>query len=200
MPRRSSSHSSPGLLGLLRLAAFLVVFGALAGFALYAGRVVAIDVPDAPRADAIVVLTGGDGRLQSAAALLDEQRGTRLLISGVHPDVTDDELRTALSVDTARFACCVDLGREAVDTAGNAREIAQWVNTNQFGSIIVVTSDYHIPRSLLELAAILPDTSLVAYPVETRRPWASLRSAQRWSLEYLKYVAVLAREILAGRA
>lgn len=200
MPRRSSSHSSPGLLGLLRLAAFLVVFVALAGFALYSGRVMSIGVPDAPRADAIVVLTGGDGRLQSAATLLDEQRGSRLLISGVHPDVTEDELRTAMSVDTARFACCVDLGREAADTAGNAREIAQWVETNQFGSIIVVTSDYHIPRSLLELAAILPDTDLVAYPVHTHRPWASLRSAQRWSLEYLKYVAVLGREILAGRA
>tara|TARA_R110002073_G_scaffold63696_16_gene159574 strand:- start:7443 stop:8045 length:603 start_codon:yes stop_codon:yes gene_type:complete len=200
MSRRTPDTRSVGLLGLLRLGAFLVLFGALAGFAVFSSRVAGMPVPDRPDADAIVVLTGGDGRLQSAAALLDDHHGARLLISGVHPDVTEAELIAAMDADAARFGCCVDLGREAVDTAGNAREIAAWVEANNYQSIIVVTSDYHLPRSLLELGAHLPDTTFVAFPVRTDRPWSSLRSTQRWSLEYLKYIAVLAREFAAGRA
>lgn len=200
MPRRSSSRPASGLLELLRFAAFALVFAALAGFAIYASRVAALTQPGEPLAEGIVVLTGGDGRLLSAAALLDGFSGDRMLISGVHPDVTEEELRAAMGADASRFACCVDIGREAADTTGNAREIAQWVEANGYDSIIVVTSDYHLPRSLLELGAHLPETEFIAYPVATPRPWTNVRSAQRWSLEYLKYIAVLAREILAGRA
>jgi uncharacterized SAM-binding protein YcdF (DUF218 family) len=200
MSRRRRDIENNTLLRLIRFAAFLAVAIGLIGFAAFSGKILSVPTPSDPQADAIVVLTGGEGRLQRAALLLEDDRGARLLISGVHPDVTAGDIQTTLNADTTRFDCCVDLGREAADTAGNAREVSEWVSDNAYQSIIVVTSDYHLPRSLLELQALMPDTQLIAYPVLTSRPWTSLRSAQRWALEYFKYVAIWTREKLAGRA
>ena len=200
MPRRTRHISRSRPSGVFRFGAFAIVLAALAGFVAFSVMVTSTPTPPSPRAEAIVVLTGGDGRLQSAAQLLDDDSGARLLISGVHPDVTADDLRAAMSASEARFDCCVDMGREATDTVGNAHEISAWARSNNYHSLIVVTSDYHLPRSLLELRALMPEADLVAYPVHTPRPWTSLRSAQRWTLEYFKYVAVLTRETAAGRA
>ncbi len=183
----------------LRGLAFLIVFGVLAGFAGYAGHVSALDPPENVRADAIIVLTGGEGRLQRAVALLEEGAGTRVLVSGVNPDVSEAAVRASIDIDPDLFACCVDLGREAADTVGNAREAAAWAEEHGFDRIIVVTSDYHIPRAILELRALMPEAELVAWPVGTPRPWESAVSARRWSLEYLKFTAVFLREMARGQ-
>lgn len=194
MARRRNPETSGGsILSAARLGAFVVLGALLAGFLTFSVHVSGLE-PDADASgDAIIVLTGGEGRLAVATELLERRAGSRLLISGVHPDVTPDELRAAMGTSARLFDCCVDLGREAADTTGNAIETAGWVSERGYDRVLIVTSDYHLPRSLLEMRARMPDVELVAYPVRSPRPWTDVHSARRWLLEYLKFTAVWVR-------
>ncbi len=155
---------------------------------------------DPPNADGIVALTGASSlRIEAAVQLLENGKGQRLLVSGVNPDVTRPELQ-AVAHDFGRaFNCCVDLGFHAANTQGNARETANWVDYHHYRTLIVVTSDYHIPRAMLELKAAMPGVKLYPYPVasaalDAHHWWRSGESARRMTLEYCKYIAILARE------
>ena len=157
--------------------------------------------PEPPRADAIVALTGAsDVRLGAAMRLLEAKKGERMLISGVSRKATRADIREVTRGYGVLFDCCVDLGFQAETTLGNAQETAEWARNHGFESLVVVTSDYHMPRSLVELRAALPGVTLHPYPVETdidaQRWWASGQSARRITLEYCKYLVVLFREIV----
>jgi uncharacterized SAM-binding protein YcdF (DUF218 family) len=153
-----------------------------------------------PEADAIVALTGGDAdRLTTAMKLLQEGRGRRLLISGVNPKVEDADVYDVLEGAPELIACCVDLGRQAKDTLGNASETAAWSRRNGFSRLIVVTDDFHMPRSLAELRVAMPLAQLIPYPVATSlsEPGAwqrDLSAAMSLGGEYVKYLAIRARE------
>lgn len=186
------------------LAVLTALFLALAmGFYGFAKTVHETRAPDpAPEADAIVALTGGSlDRLQTGMDLLAQGRGRRLLISGVNPKVTNAELAELLGGRDDLFACCIDVGRYAEDTLGNAAETAAWVQRNGFRKIILVTDDYHMPRSLTELRIASPEAAFIAFPVPTRvsRPGSWQRDADaagRLGVDYLKYLAIRGREIL----
>lgn len=158
--------------------------------------------PEPPQSQAIVALTGGSlDRLSTGVRLLEEQRGERLLISGVNAIVTDAELFDLLDVDPALAACCVDLGRDADDTLGNAAETASWAREHHYRRIILVTDDYHMPRSYAELSIALPEAEIHPYPVRTRYTdpsvWRSdLSAAGRLASEYIKYSVIRGREAL----
>ena len=155
---------------------------------------------DPPNADGIVALTGAASvRIEAAVQLLENGKAQRLLVSGVNPDVTRPELQ-AVAHDFGRaFNCCVDLGFHAENTQGNARETAGWAAYHHYRSLIVVTSDYHIPRAMLELRAAMPGVTLYPYPVadaglDAHHWWRTGESARRMAMEYCKYLAILARE------
>lgn len=173
--------------------------------ALFAGGFLQF-VADLPRqspvsepADAIVVLTGGGERLTSALGLLAEGKGQRLLISGVNPGTTRDDLEILAGPDHEdAFACCIDLDYVATSTSTNANETALWTLSNDYDRLIVVTAAYHMPRSLAELKARLPDTMLIANPVfpqtvDLTRWWASPKTLRLLVTEYTKYIASLVR-------
>lgn len=105
--------------------------------------------------DAIVVLTGAPGRIDRGIELLEQHQAKRLLISGVAPGVRPVELAQQYRVPLALFACCVDLGHEAVDTTSNAQETARWVDRHGYRSVRLVTSDWHMARARMELDAAL---------------------------------------------
>ncbi|HYF23012.1 MAG TPA: YdcF family protein [Caulobacteraceae bacterium] len=188
------------------LAALLVVvliWGV--GLMAFADRAARANPPfDAPTADGIVVLTGAsDKRIETGMELLEQERGRRLLVSGVNRQVTRAELRAVTSVPARLYDCCVDLGYDAEDTLGNAQEIAAWARAKNFRRLIVVTSDYHMPRSLLEIEGAMPESELQPYPVQTpsldaRRWWRTGTGARRMVVEYTKYLGVLARETVLG--
>lgn len=169
------------------------------GFLVFATHVGRLATPSDPgSADAIIVLTGGVARLDAAVQLLQEGRGQRLLISGVNPIARPLDIQRATGANEALFECCVDIDRDALDTIGNAAESAKWLETNAFRSAIVVTNNYHMPRSLLEMSHALQDARLTPYPVVTNPldggQWLASRSALRvLFLEYTKYLAALAR-------
>ncbi|WP_420480247.1 YdcF family protein [Brevundimonas sp. FT23028] len=155
--------------------------------------------PEPERADAIVALTGPSAeRVNAAIRLLEQDKGERVLISGVNREVRRKELRALTPGSTRLFNCCVDLGFEAEDTIGNAQEIAAWADSKGYDSLIVVTSDYHMPRALTEIRAAAPGVTLTPYAVETpsldnSRWWRAAVTARRMTLEYLKYLAALGR-------
>lgn len=149
----------------LTYAAILIVGLAIGGFLRFADTVASLQPPATPKADAIVVLTGGYLRIDQAVGLLETGAGQRLLISGVHPDTSADQIRKLTRAPETLFNCCVDIGRQALDTIGNAHETASWVHEHGYKSILVVTNNYHMPRSLLELASVDPETHYIAYPV-----------------------------------
>lgn len=106
--------------------------------------------------DAIVVLTGGAGRLQRGLDLLSRHRARRLFVSGADRTVRKRELAVETSRPRALLECCVDLGQESVDTRSNAQETAQWVARHRYRSLRLITTDWHMPRAHRDLAAALP--------------------------------------------
>jgi uncharacterized SAM-binding protein YcdF (DUF218 family) len=144
-------------------------------------------------ADGIVVLTGGTSRVADALELLASGRGKRLLITGVNPGTTTNDIARQ-TVDYGRLLnCCVDLDYSALNTLGNAVQARRWAIAHDFKSLIVVTSAYHMPRALAELAHQLPDAALIPFPVVSDRlriePWWSNSETTKLVLsEYLKYL------------
>ncbi|WP_417687385.1 YdcF family protein [Roseibium sp.] len=176
--------------------------GLSVSFLNFAGTVGASSAPDDPRADAIVVLTGGTERVERAVALLVEGRASRLLISGVHPGTTQQQIATMTSGDLPLFECCVDLDRVALNTTGNALETASWVQEHGFRSLLVVTSAYHLPRASLELAEVLPNVELVPYPVyqprlDLRSWYRSPKTIRLLLREYVKYTLARLRIVVS---
>lgn len=142
-----------------RLLAFVVLGWAL-GFAVFS---VTLAQPlEGRRTDAIVVPTGGPGRIARGIAMIERKQAQRMLISGVARDVRAVELAAANHASPALFACCIDLGRTAVDTRSNGLETAQWLERRGFTSVRLVTTDWHMARAHHELrGAIGPDIEIV---------------------------------------
>ncbi len=154
-----------------------------------------------PKADGIVALTGGDERLDTAVALLERGVGKRLLVSGAAAETTKETVGK-MSDGGPRFACCADIGYAAEDTHGNAEETATWTREHHFASLVIVTARYHMPRTMKEFSALLPDVTLIAYPVEQSGiPLAGWylhpKTAQLLHREYVKYLASLVTTRLA---
>ncbi|MFM1814479.1 MAG: putative exported protein [Pseudomonadota bacterium] len=170
----------------------------LFGFVLFA--VSASHEPDRapPRSDAIVVLTGAGNRITVGGRLLAERRAGRLLISGVNRKTSLADVFRLARLERETFRCCVELGYEAQDTVGNAVETQKWVRRLGIRRLIVVTSSYHMPRSLTELRGALPDTELIPYPVvppslKLKPWWLSYTTTRTLLAEYLKLLPAAAR-------
>lgn len=184
----------------IAIACFLILF--VGGFAAFATHVSRLSTPEnPPAADAIIVLTGGQARLDAAIGLLKSGKGERLLISGVHPSTSSKMLQATTGGDKALFSCCVDIDHAALDTIGNAEESVKWVRTHAYGKVILVTNNYHMPRSLLEMGRLLDREELDPYPVVNANlengGWMVRPDALRVLFtEYNKYLVALARSVV----
>ncbi len=139
---------------------------------------------DVAKTDGIVVLTGGKGRFQRGLELLEAGRAKRLLVSGVHPMVKQREFIAAQHAPLKLLKCCIDLGREAIDTVSNAQETANWVRENDYKTIRLVTTDWHMRRAKFEIERALgPDIQVVPDGVRSRPGFVTL------FMEYHKYLA-----------
>jgi uncharacterized SAM-binding protein YcdF (DUF218 family) len=157
---------------IVRLLSVLGIAWAL-GFCLF---LLTIPGPLAPNTtDAIVVPTGAAGRIDRGLQLLRGAQAKRMLVTGVAPGVREGDLARAYGVRPTVFACCVDLGGEAVDTRSNAAEAAAWLRKNRFRSVRLVTSDWHVARARMELAAVVaPGTIVLGDGVESTPRFGTL--------------------------
>ena len=138
---------------------------------------------DSRPTDAIVVLTGGAGRIDRGIALLEAKTAKRMLISGVDRSVRPGELAAEYDTPEALFACCITLGREAIDTRSNAIETARWLERRDYKTVRLITTDWHMRRAALELRQALPERVAIVYDAVPSRP--SLTILVR---EYNKYL------------
>lgn len=168
----------------------------LLGFLVFAGIATRHPPQSTAAADGIVVLTGGaERRIEAGLALLRRGLGQRLLVSGINRKLKPEEFLAQLELADPS---CIDLGYEAMDTIGNAVETSRWAGQHHYTRLIVVTSSYHMPRSLNELALALPGVELIAHPVRPRifgeGPWWLRPAAARMlASEYLKLIPSYAR-------
>ncbi|TAK47558.1 MAG: YdcF family protein [Xanthobacteraceae bacterium] len=184
------------------LAGAATIAGAV-GFCVFLTRLAQTEIVLHDKADGIVVLTGGASRVNDAMELLAAGHAQRLLISGVHPMSSTGELSRMLPEYQRLLACCVDLDHFARNTRGNAIEARRWVHERSLQSLIVVTSNYHMPRALAEFSHVMPGVALTPFPVVGERwksePWWSNGGIMRLvMLEYVKYVFAEARIALGG--
>lgn len=186
-------------IGFLTMTAGLAVILLLAGgFCWFAWSIPQQEVKLDRKADGIVVLTGAAARIPDAIELLASERGQRLFITGVHRSTSAKEIARLTPLYSKYFTCCIDLDRSALNTSGNAFETRRWAKEHNFNSLIVVTSNWHMPRAMLELEHQLPDATLIPYPVVSEKvkndPWWSNSETARLLLsEYLKYLFALMR-------
>ena len=156
----------------------------------------------ASETDAIVVLTGGSLRVQSGLALLAAGKAKKLFVSGVYHSTDVTALLRISRQSPEHVACCIVLGHEADNTFGNALETAQWMRSEGFHSLRLVTASYHMPRSLLEFTRAMPDIRIVPNPVfpdrVKHRWWAWPGTASLIVGEYHKYLLALARPLLTS--
>ena len=168
------------------------------GFVVFANGIDRAPQEPVPVADGIAVLTGGAARIEHAMKLLADGKGKRVLITGVYRGTTEEELAQMASVGGQYFACCVDIDKEARNTIDNATETSEWAALHKYDKIIVVTSNYHMPRAVAELARVLPTVRLIPYPVVDNnvrldRWWTYPGSTRLLMSEYLKYLPALGR-------
>jgi uncharacterized SAM-binding protein YcdF (DUF218 family) len=158
----------------IRLAVLVVVLSlAVAwgvGLVRYANRIPMHSTPPTTQADAIVVLTGGSKRMEAGVELLTAGTAPVLFVSGVDHRVDPARVRDLVpgvgaSLDQATIDCCIVLGYGASDTLGNARETALWARATGRKSLVLVTSNYHMPRAWIEFEHALPEIALVPFPV-----------------------------------
>jgi len=195
-----SSSAFELLVGVLRLIFDLVMLAVVMlviGFFIFTGSIERSQLE--PRtADGIAVLTGGVARIDEAMKLLTQQKAKRLLITGVNRSTSTEELKQLASQGDQLFSCCVDIDKEARNTIDNATETSQWVARNHYTSVIVVTSNYHMPRALAELGRVMPGVTLIPYSVVDNnvhldRWWTFPGTTRLLISEYLKYLPALAR-------
>lgn len=167
---------------IIRFVAAVVLVWML-GFVWFAG-----DLPEpAPsnlKTDAIVVPTGGGGRIERGLAVLRAGSAKKLFISGVDREVRPREFAAEYKVTPGEMTCCVALGFAALDTRGNALETANWLKGGGYRSLRLVTSDWHMRRSAGELSEVLPANVRVLEDAVPTRP-----SLGTLFLEYNKLLA-----------
>jgi uncharacterized SAM-binding protein YcdF (DUF218 family) len=178
----------------------ILCFVAAGGFFVFAYSVSVMPSREPAPADGIVALTGDEDRISEALRLLAEGKARRLLISGVNKSTRAPEiisLNTAGGSGSDLFRCCVDLDKRALNTEDNAFQTTAWVRSHEFHSLIVVTSTYHMPRTLMELRQAMPDVELVPHPVKAPRLeeqwWSHARTAWVLVKEYLKFITASLR-------
>jgi len=135
------------------------------------------------RTDAVVVITGGKGRIEHAMKVLEKGKAKRVLIAGADPLVTKKDLIARFGAKGSLVRCCVDLGSESVDTRSNAEEAQRWLARHNYKSVRLITNDWHMRRAAYEFRHHLgPRYSLLTDPVPTRPRFLTLFG------EYNKYV------------
>lgn len=142
---------------------------------------------DGDKTEAVVVLTGGKGRIDRGLGVLRQGLAPRMLVSGVDREVKQHEFALQYGVTVEQMACCVTLGYDSVDTQSNAGEVARWMRRNGVGSIRLVTSDWHMRRAVLELGLVAPAGARIVEDAVPTQP--SLR------VLFLEYHKLLARRV-----
>lgn len=165
-----------------------------AGFLYFSAHALSIQPQNIEKTtDAVIVLTGGKQRIETGLELFANGRTRHLFITGVHPEVSRKEILDMWAGETSLPPCCITLGYKARTTIQNAQETKDWMEDYNYSSIRLVTSNYHMPRALLELRHTLPDVEFISHPVN--QPDINASTQYFWHLLFTEYHKTLFRRI-----
>ena len=169
----------------------------LGGLVLFTKMIPSLPQDSQNSTDGIVIFTGGGTRLKEALVLFEHKKASYLLISGVNPE---SELSSQINKMPSNDRITLDY--TALDTRGNAEETAKWVHRHNITSIRLITSNYHMPRSLLELRPLLPNVTIQPYPVVGEaflktKWWLEASTLRIVFHEYNKFLFALMRRTFA---
>ncbi|WP_455476942.1 YdcF family protein [Bartonella sp. B41] len=166
------------------------------GFIVFSEKIEQLKIPDSlPKADAIIVLTGGENRIETGLNLLQQKLGSRLLISGVNTVTTLDRLIHTTHINPQLFSCCVDIGHQATNTKENAKESSFWIKKHHYQTLYIVTHDYHMWRSLRELKHLMPNVNFIAYPVKKSENESTIQQINRVRIIAFEYIKTIGAHI-----
>ncbi|WP_455479307.1 YdcF family protein [Bartonella sp. B23] len=151
-----------------------------------------------PKADAIIVFTGGENRIETGLNLLQKRLGSRLLISGVNTTINLQNLQHSRHITPKLFTCCVDIGHKATNTKENAEESAAWIKKYHYKTAYIITHDYHMWRSLRELKYLMPEVNFIAYPVKKSGDESVIQQINQIRIlifQYIKTIQVYIRTV-----
>lgn len=188
------SKASHGFATLCLYLTLILISSLTLGFVWFSHQVhlsATVELPQ--KSDAIVVLTGDANRLETAFMLMDKKLGDRLLITGVNVRTSKKAIFRALKRNENANKTTVDLDHKALNTIGNAIETAYWAKLRGYKKLTIVTSDYHIMRSLLEFKKAMPNLVLISYPAQPNKIISSDQSLRSKLKEYGKLVAATIR-------
>lgn len=183
------------LLYSLRILCIIALGGLLwfVGLILFTGMIPSAPCDTIKETDGIAIFTGGKTRLNVALELFQQKKSSYLLISGVNPESTFFEIAGALANDPG-----ITLGYAALDTHGNAEETAEWARAHHIHTLRLITSNYHMPRSLFELCRLLPGVEVIPHPVVgdsflKKKWWLNPSTLRLVVQEYNKFLFALIR-------
>ncbi|WP_332060112.1 YdcF family protein [Bartonella sp. CB74] len=181
------------------LVLFIIILFFCVSFIIFSEKIGQLKPPNPlPKADAIIVLTGGENRIETGLNLLQQGLGSRLLISGVNTTTNLNRFIRMTHINPQLFACCVDIGHKAINTKGNAEESAAWIKKYHYQTVYIVTHDYHMWRSLREIKYLIPNVNFIAYPVkknDIENTMQQINQIRILAFEYIKTIDVYIRTI-----
>jgi uncharacterized SAM-binding protein YcdF (DUF218 family) len=143
---------------------------------------------NAPQIDSIVVLTGDRFRISTGVEILSKGVGEKLLLSGVNKDINPDNIKKEFPKYTDLFNCCIEIDNISSNTFENSRETFLWLKKYKYDSVLIVSSDYHMPRVKLEFERFMDKNDIYYHPVERKGEISILKKTKKIFLEYIKYV------------
>lgn len=186
-PRRLFRYFPPTTLTLA-----VIVFIFWGGFIIFAEKTERLSPPTPlPKADAIIVLTGGEHRIETGLHLLQKGLGSRLLISGVNTSTNLKGFMHNMHISPRLISCCIDIGHQAINTRGNAEESAAWIKKHHYKTLYIVTHDYHMWRSMRELKYLMPDIHFIAYPVKKSDAESTIQQIKQARILIVQYIKTL---------
>ena len=179
------------MIRLLKYGFLLMLAAWLGGFLWFSYHINHYQADNTTHTEAVIALTGGRNRIAEAVRLLNDGRAERLFISGVGQNISLRDIKKRQKINILAENR-VTLGTAAKDTVGNAAETAAWIEDNNIRSIRLVTSNYHLPRSIIEFRHTNPQIQIVAHPVYSEKVskkwWTSWHTFSLIFAEYNKFI------------
>ena len=138
--------------------------------------------------DSIVVLTGDKFRISKGMEILSNGIGEKLLLSGVNKNIKLINIKNEFLKYKNFFDCCVDIDNISSNTFENSRETFLWLKKNKYISVLIVSSDYHMPRVKLEFERFFESQNTYYHPVNSNNDVNNIGKIKKLFFEYVKYM------------
>jgi len=138
--------------------------------------------------DSIVVLTGDKFRISKGMEILSNGVGEKLLLSGVNKNIKLINIKNEFPKYKNFFDCCVDIDNISSNTFENSRETFLWLEKNKYTSVLIVSSNYHMPRVKLEFERFFKTENTYYHPVNSNNDVKVIGKVKKLFLEYVKYM------------